>query len=188
MLKVQGEAWWTGHIEVRYDATTHHIDVATYTPGPGFQGVGSIAPVTLVNGDQLGARALGDGTVEVYVNGTLRGMFSVASWPYAALGGYIGLTIADAYTSRLDDFGGGDVAIAPNTPPTATILSPLDGSFYATGDTIRLSGSGNDAQDLPDSLDYHWQVDIHHNTHTHPSSFVSDLMNDFYLGENHDDG
>jgi hypothetical protein len=141
-----------------------------------------------VNGDQLGARALSDGTVQVFVNGVQKGAFSVASWPYADQGGYVGLTIADAHTSRLDDFGGGDMAVVMNTPPTATIVAPVDHSFYAAGDTIWLHGSGSDAQDSASALTYHLQMDIHHNTHIHPASFVSDLKDDYFIGENHDDG
>src|SRR6185369_9345661 len=98
------------------------------------------------------------------------------------------MTIVDANASRLDDFGGGNVVLAVNTPPTAIIVAPTNGGFYAAGDTIRLNGDGSDAQDTAAQLAYHWQVDLHHNNHVHPSSYVSDLRNDFLLGENHDDG
>jgi glucose/arabinose dehydrogenase len=188
MLKVQGTAWNTGHVEVRYDAPLTRVSVGTYTPGVGWQSAGFIGPVTFAAGDRLGARALADGTVQVFKNGTLLGAHSVAYWPFAALGGRLGLTLDNAVSSRLDDFGGGDVPFTVNTPPQAIVLGPADHSFYAAGDTLWLHGDGSDAEDTPAELDYGWRVDLHHNNHVHPSSFVSDQKDDFLLGEDHDDG
>src|SRR6185437_13543610 len=46
---------------------------------------------------------------------------------------------------------------------------PAVGTQYRGGDVIQYSGTGTDADDgdLPASA-FTWQVDFHHNTHTHP--------------------
>jgi hypothetical protein len=62
--------------------------------------------VTFVNGDQFGARARANGTVEVYRNGVLLGTRDVTGWPYYANGGYLGLWFIYAEDAVLDDFGG----------------------------------------------------------------------------------
>jgi hypothetical protein len=43
--------------------------------------------------------------------------------------------------------GGGGGETPSNTPPTASITSPTDGSAYTQGDTISFSGTGEDAED-----------------------------------------
>ncbi|NJR53033.1 MAG: hypothetical protein HC780_29230, partial [Leptolyngbyaceae cyanobacterium CSU_1_3] len=69
---------------------------------------GADIPLTLQPGDQFGARAKADGTVEIYKNGTLVGSVSVASsWPSVASSGRVGVWLIDAPTTVLDDVGGG---------------------------------------------------------------------------------
>ncbi len=187
MLKVQGTSWSNGHVEVRYDAPLARVAVGTYHPSAGWQTWGYI-PVTFAAGDRFGARALADGTVEVYRNATKIGTHSVAAWPFAALGGRVGMTLDNATASRFDDFGGGDLPFTINTAPTAAVQAPVDHGFYAAGDTVWLHGGGSDAQDSAAQLAYGWRIDLHHNNHVHPSSFVSDRRDDFLIGEDHDDG
>ncbi|MGI4883622.1 MAG: PQQ-dependent sugar dehydrogenase [Janthinobacterium lividum] len=57
---------------------------------------------------------------------------------------------------------------APNTAPTAQILTPASGTTYVAGTTVAFSGSATDAEDgaLPASA-FVWQVDLHHDTHVH---------------------
>lgn len=167
MLKVQSLIWSGGHIEVKYDAIQSLVAVSTYAPGEGWVGRGTIAPVTLQAGDQFGARAEADGTVEVYRNGALLGTVSVAGWEFASGGGRVGMTLAVANASRIDNFGGGTFVPAVNTPPAASILSPADSFFYAAPETLQLKGAATDAEDPPDSLLYHWSVRLHHNNHVH---------------------
>jgi hypothetical protein len=69
-------------------------------------------PVTMQNGDTLGARALSDGTVQVYVN--CRRIGSADTRPslgnaYVGKGGRIGLWFEGALHATFDDFGGGNV-------------------------------------------------------------------------------
>ena len=61
------------------------------------------------------------------------------------------------------------LTVTGNSPPVATITQPADGTLYTGGMTIVYAGTGTDAQDgnLPASA-YTWQVDFHHDTHTHP--------------------
>ncbi|HEY9401985.1 MAG TPA: PQQ-dependent sugar dehydrogenase [Pyrinomonadaceae bacterium] len=56
-----------------------------------------------------------------------------------------------------------------NTAPAAQINTPPGGTLYNAGDTINYAGAGTDAEDgtLPASA-FTWQVDFHHDTHTHP--------------------
>ena len=57
---------------------------------------------------------------------------------------------------------------APNTAPTAQILTPASGATYVAGVPITFSGSATDAEDgtLPASA-FVWRVDLHHDTHVH---------------------
>jgi hypothetical protein len=187
MLKVQGLAWTDGYLEIRYDATQHKIGVNSYTPGSGWNGYGSI-PAELKSGDQFGARADSTGQLQVFVNGSRVGTVSVASWPYAANGGRVGLLLVAPQEDRYDDFGGGDVVYTVDQPPHATMLSPADGAFYTAGDTVVLVGTGQDDRESASALHYHWQVDMHHNTHVHPASIVLDGPSGSFIAENHDDG
>ena len=56
-----------------------------------------------------------------------------------------------------------------NTPPSATITSPISGTTFKAGDTLAFAGSATDAQDgaLP-ATSLTWWADLHHDTHTHP--------------------
>src|SRR5215204_3070087 len=61
------------------------------------------------------------------------------------------------------------LTVVKGSAPTATVTLPLTGTQYRGGDVIQYSGTGTDADDgtLPASA-FTWQVDFHHNTHTHP--------------------
>ena len=188
MLKIQGESWNAGNIKVDYDARYGTVYVKTYTPGVGWQSYPGSIPVAFQAHDVFGARALSSGDVEIYRNGVKLGTLSVRGWPYASQGGRVGLLLGSALTSRLDNFGGGNVVFPSNAPPEARIVSPLDRAFFAAGDTVRLVGSASDAEDPASSLLFQWEVDIHHNNHIHPDSYVFDGPSAAFEFENHDDG
>ena len=61
------------------------------------------------------------------------------------------------------------LTVTTNRAPTATITQPAKGTLYRGGQTITYAGTGTDPEDgnLPASR-FTWQVDFHHNTHTHP--------------------
>src|SRR5262249_46231751 len=59
--------------------------------------------------------------------------------------------------------------VTSNQPPVAAITTPVAGTLYRGGQTISYAGTGTDPEtgDLgPDA--FTWQVDFHHDTHTHP--------------------
>ena len=111
LLKSQSNTTWgDGVLEVLYDAPNQRAQVWTYEWPAGWVQHGADIPVTFVNGDQFGARAFANGTVEVYKNGTLLATRNITSWSHYAGGGYIGLWFIDAQNARLDDFGGGTIS------------------------------------------------------------------------------
>ena len=61
------------------------------------------------------------------------------------------------------------LTVTANQAPTATIVQPAAGTLYAGGTVITYSGTGSDPESgsLPASA-FTWQVDFHHDTHTHP--------------------
>lgn len=61
---------------------------------------------TLNHGDQLGARALPDGRIVVYVN--CRAVVQVTDPTFAGMGGWPGAVFSRAPAALFDDFGGGD--------------------------------------------------------------------------------
>jgi len=108
ILKSQSNTTWgSGMIEVLYDAPNQRVQVWTWEWPAGWAQHGADIPVTFVNGDTFGARALANGDVEVYKNGELLGVRDVTSWSYYDQGGYIGLWFIGAQNTKLDDFGGG---------------------------------------------------------------------------------
>ncbi|MEZ4670592.1 MAG: hypothetical protein R3E39_22010 [Anaerolineae bacterium] len=119
--------WGSGLIEVYYDAAGHFVQVWTYSSTQGWQQHGANIPVTFVNGNKFGARALPNGTVEVYQNGALLGTRDVSTWGFNASGGYIGLWMVNASNMILDDFDGGNyVVVTPTFTPSPT-LTPTNG-------------------------------------------------------------
>jgi hypothetical protein len=114
LLKSQSPtSWLSGVLEVLYNPAAGIVQVWTYAPGPGWQKWGQDIPVTFANGDQFGARALADGTVNVYRNGVLIASRNISSWQFASSGGYIGLWYVNASNATADDFGGGNVSVGP---------------------------------------------------------------------------
>ena len=112
-----------GQIQVVYDPAGQTIQVWTYSTSTDWETQGSSIPAPLGNGDQFGARASANGDVEIYKNGSLLGVRSVAAWPYHAMGGYIGLFFLNASNTILDNFGGGTLSGSPTLTPTAFICT-----------------------------------------------------------------
>ena len=70
LLKAQSNSNFSAAlIEVWYDPVNHRVQVWTYSSAQGWVQRGADMPVTLVNGDQFGARATATGQVQVYRNG-----------------------------------------------------------------------------------------------------------------------
>ena len=111
LLKSQSKTTWgDGVIEVLYDPMGYTAQVWTYEWPAGWVQHGADIPVTFVNGDTFGARALANGIVEVYKNGTLLATRDITTWSHYSDGGYIGLWFIGAEDAVLDDFGGGTIS------------------------------------------------------------------------------
>jgi hypothetical protein len=104
----------TGVIAVVYDARARAVRVSTLRANrPIWTNYGNTS-VTFANGDQLGARALANGAVEIYKNGTLIATVTLNTSDQAffnSRGGRIGLWTLLAPSAFFDDFGGGSVSI-----------------------------------------------------------------------------
>jgi CSLREA domain-containing protein len=104
----------SGVILVVYDAGAQAVRVSTLRSNrPVWTNYGNTA-VTFANGDQLGARALANGNVEIYQNGTLIGSVTLNTADqsfFNSRGGRIGLWALAAPGAFFDEFGGGDVTI-----------------------------------------------------------------------------
>ncbi len=78
------------------------------------------------------------------------------------------LTVRDG-KGGVDDFF---LEISPGAvPPVVTILSPANGASFFPTEQIDLLGSATDANDPESALSFLWEVDLHHNDHSHPASF-----------------
>ncbi|MFA5853449.1 MAG: PQQ-dependent sugar dehydrogenase [Patescibacteria group bacterium] len=89
-----------------------------------------------------------------------------ASHTYAVGGSYTAsLTVTDGNGGSHTD----TVNVMVGAPPTASIVLPVEDTFYTAGDTIAFSGEATDPDDgvLPASA-YSWTVLFHHDAHIHP--------------------
>jgi len=188
VLKAQTLSDNTAHIEVRYDDQLKQVDVGTYDAVNGWLVQGTPIPATFLAGDRFGARAYSNGLVEVYQNATKIGSRTLVTWPFIDQGGYIGLTLDMSNRGTLDDFGGGDVVFAVNHPPHAVIDAGFaDSSFYFVADSLHLHGTATDPDGPADTLHYHWDVFLHHNTHIH-IALNFDGQDAQWVTIDHDDG
>jgi hypothetical protein len=107
LLKVQGKSWKKGAIFVSYGHASRRVTIKTYVPGKGWSVLGSFE-AAFIDGDRLGARALADGTVEVYQDDQLIGQANAGPF-FEDRGGRIGLWFYRAWNTEFDDFGGGTI-------------------------------------------------------------------------------
>jgi glucose/arabinose dehydrogenase/chitodextrinase len=90
---------------------------------------------------------------------------------YAQPGMYTArLTVSDGVNSTVST----GVNITVGRAPTATILSPTDGSLFVAGDEISFSGDGADPDDgaLPAGA-FSWSIDFLHEGHVHPGTPIT---------------
>lgn len=122
LLKVQpGSMPDAGAISVVYDALAKVVRVSALQSGANSWTFYPTRATTFTNGDQLGARVLENGTVEIYKNGTLLGSVTLTAADtrfFSTKGGMIGVWTLAAPDAVFDTFGGGTVAVT--TPSTAT--------------------------------------------------------------------
>ncbi len=130
LLKSQSSSGYgSGVIEVQYDAPNSRVQVWTFTSQQDWVQRGADIAATFSDGDQFGARAKANGTVEVYRNYILLATRDVTDWPDYANGGYIGLWFSNGCDAMLDDLGG-ETAQMPLT--AAFSASPVTGNVPLT--------------------------------------------------------
>jgi PKD repeat protein len=74
-----------------------------------------------------------------------------------------------------------------NTPPDATIESPVDGSDFVIGKKVELRGSASDPEDgalAGNALQ--WQISLIHNSHTHDLTGLTGTDPSFTAASDHD--
>ena len=113
LLKVQGNGqadWQKGAIKIVYDAHLHTVRVETHRPTQSGWTAYANIPITLHNGDQLGARAFANGEVWILVNSSQVALVRLNPTDktfFATRGGWTGLWFMNAINAMVDDFGGG---------------------------------------------------------------------------------
>jgi len=82
-----------------------------------------------------------------------------------------GATLAAVVSNSFDSVTSNTATlhVTANNPPRATITTPAHNTLYSAGQTITYAGTGTDPEQgaLPASA-FTWQVDFHHDTHSHP--------------------
>ncbi|MFZ2522191.1 MAG: PQQ-dependent sugar dehydrogenase [Minisyncoccia bacterium] len=136
------------------------IIIATPTDG--------VSPL-LVNFDASNSTDL-DGDLLTYSwdfgDGSPLGSGVAPSHTYVASGLYTSvLTVSDGQGGE----GVDNQIINVGTPPQASIINPINNTFYNAGNIISYIGTATDTEDgtLPASS-YSWTITFHHETHTHP--------------------
>ncbi len=79
------------------------------------------------------------------------------------------------------------VISAGNSPPTAVIAAPADGSTFVAGQSVQLRGSATDPRDgdLGDSA-LRWNLVLHHASHVHPFGPFGGASTSFVATDDHD--
>ena len=112
----------------------------------------------------------GDGTTSSGAN---------PSHTYTQPGEYVArLSVSDGTNTSLS----APITIIVGNPPTATILSPQDGSLFRAGDVISFSGDGTDPEDgsLPASA-FTWNIDFLHEGHIHPGTPITGVKSGSFV-------
>jgi hypothetical protein len=116
LLKVQPNKdglprWQRGAIAVFYNTIDgNKVGVETYVPGRGWHTLATF-PMTLRDGDQLGGRALANGTVQAFVNGIAIFDQPISAGPFFAnKAGRAGLWFSVTADTLLDDFSAATAA------------------------------------------------------------------------------
>ncbi len=156
-----------GLYRIRYTGSANRSPVAVATAGPTN---GNLPLTTNFDGTQS-SDPDNNQTLTFdwdFGDGSAHATTATASHEYQAPGTYT----ATLTVSRTDS-GGQDTAEiridAGNNAPIPSIASPIVNQQFRVGETITLSGSGTDPEDLTvPSSQLTWQVVKHHATHTHP--------------------
>jgi len=106
---------------------------------------------TFSEGDVMGARAFGDGAIQILRNGVVVATTNITSWPFNNQGGYTGIYVWNGPGAVLDDFdakdSGGVVPPAPTITPTLPTVTPMPTPTVISGSskTFYVGVAGTDA-------------------------------------------
>ncbi len=103
----------------------------------------------------------------VAVSGATSATYTIASTTLADNGARFRCVVGNSFGTATSNEA--TLTVTSNQPPVAAITTPVAGATYQGGQTIAYSGTGSDPEtgNLPASA-FTWQVDFHHDTHTHP--------------------
>ncbi len=90
---------------------------------------------------------------------------ATAQHTYATTGSYSARLILSDPTH---DVQSQPISISAGSAPTASIVAPLDGSFFNAGQVLDYQGDGDDPDETLDATDFSWQILLHHDGHLHP--------------------
>ncbi|MBS1791362.1 MAG: PQQ-dependent sugar dehydrogenase [Acidobacteria bacterium] len=101
------------------------------------------------------------------INGATLPSYTTPATTLADSGAQYSCFVSNAFGN--DTSNAATLTVTTNQAPTATITQPMAGTLYSGGQTINYAGTGTDPDQgtLPASA-FTWQVDFHHDTHTHP--------------------
>ncbi len=119
-------------INVLYLPFYQSVVIFTYSRVNGLIQVGNDIPLTMIAGDQFGARAKSNGSLEIYKNNTLVTTRAITDSDINTNGGQIGLLALPTGGIKFDDFGGGSTgalfsrSAEPDNSDPATTDSPVN--------------------------------------------------------------
>lgn len=159
-------------IRIRYGANlTPHV-VATATPSTG-------DPPLLVQFDGSLSNDPEQDPITFdwdFDDGTPHADIPNPAHPFAQIGVYhVKLHVTDAF--GLTGTANVQVAVG-NSPPLASIRSPVMGSTYTVPTQLSLVANGLDPEGGP--LTYEWNISLYHATHVHPGTFTSTEQQAFF--------
>ena len=103
----------------------------------------------------------------VNISGATSATYTTPATTLADNGALFSAVVTNSFGSDTSDDA--TLTVTANNPPTGTITAPANNTLYSAGDTINYSGTGTDPEDGTLSPNaFTWQVDFHHDTHTHP--------------------
>jgi glucose/arabinose dehydrogenase/chitodextrinase len=114
------------------------------------------------------------------------------TYTYTAAGDYqVGLRVTDS-NGATDTLDQPLIITAGNTPPSASINSPLSTTTWKVGDTISFSGSATDSQDgALGASRLTWSLIVHHcssanSCHEHPVQDFAGVANGSFVAPDHE--
>ncbi|MFN0087303.1 MAG: PQQ-dependent sugar dehydrogenase, partial [Blastocatellia bacterium] len=103
----------------------------------------------------------------VDIAGATAGTHSIAAAALGDSGARFRCTVSNEFGAATSNEA--TLTVTTNQAPIAAITTPVAEALYQGGQTITYAGTGTDPETgaLPTSA-FTWQVDFHHDTHTHP--------------------